>query len=132
MQPHDDASVFGEAADCTSLREVVQLIDSLMDDRARAAAAAYGMLLVAKSATPGPYRESALEALNQLARAKAELDIAALHLPPVIEVTAQFLLAAQRYADEATIPCTEWPSVEDIAAVVHREALKFARDPPRP
>ncbi|WP_164016436.1 hypothetical protein [Pyxidicoccus trucidator] len=133
MSLADDASAFGEVTGCASLQEVLQFFRTRCDDRSeRAAAAAYGMVLVAKSAERGPYREDALAALNQLAKAKAELDIAALHLPPVIDITTGIMLAAQRYADEMTIPCTEWPSVDEIAAVVEREARTFVKASQRP
>ncbi|MFP2906040.1 hypothetical protein ACLESD_13465 [Pyxidicoccus sp. 3LFB2] len=131
MLPSDDASAFGEAAGCASLQEVLQFIRTRYDDGERASAAAYGMWLAAKSAKPGPYRADALEALNQLARAKADIDIAALHLAPVIDITSGILLTAQRFAEEMTIPCTEWPLVEEIAAVVEREARTFAQHPTR-
>jgi hypothetical protein len=85
------------------------------------------MLLVANLTNPGPYRDNAPEALNQLARAKAELDIAAVHIPPVTEVTAKILHAAQSFADEMTIPCTEWPTVEGITNIVFQEAKLFAK-----
>jgi hypothetical protein len=62
-----------------------------------------------------------------LARAKADLDIAALHRPPVIDVTAHLLLATQRFVDEQTIACTEWPTTEEVAAFVSQEARKFAK-----
>jgi hypothetical protein len=128
VPPPEDDAVFGEAARCTSLPEVVRLMAARHDEHTRVAAAGWGMCLVARSAQPGPYRDSALAALDQLARAKAELDISALHLPPVTGVTARILRAAQQFADEATIPCTEWPSVEEIAAVVQREARKLVMD----
>jgi tetratricopeptide (TPR) repeat protein len=129
MKTFDTNADFGEAARCVSLEEVTQLLRRLyLDDSGRQAAAAYGMSLVAaEGARPGTYRDDALKVLDRLARAKAEMDIAVLHLPPVIEVTAYLLLAAQRYVDEQTIPCTEWPTTEDIAAFVSQEARKFAK-----
>jgi hypothetical protein len=127
MHPMIDNLDFGEVGNYASVAEVAQLLKRTHGDAQRSAAAAYGMVLAAVSAiTGGKYREDALEALNTLALAKAEIDIAALHLRPVVNVTSCILLAAQCFADEATIPCTEWPSQEEIAEVVCREAQKYA------
>ena len=110
-----------------SPEDVLQLFDrtesreSISGDDERAHAAAHAMTLAAR-AHHGSYRGDALRALDALARLKADLDAAAAHMPPVIYVTGDILLAAQEYAEEATVPCTEWPTPEDIAEVVQRKA----------
>ena len=38
---------------------------------------------------------------------------------------AQILLAAQSYADETTVPCTEWLAVDEIVDIVLQEAKKY-------
>lgn len=120
-------SLFGYASRCASIEEVTALLREMVDDDARAATAAYGMLLAVNLAHPGPYREDALKALDLLVHTKAALDIAASHLRPIVDVTAEILLTTQRYADEATVPCTEWPTVSDLAEIVLHEAKKFAK-----
>lgn len=118
---------FGDVGSCASVADVAQLLKRTHGDAQRSAAAAYGMALAAVGAiTGGKYRDDALKSLNVLAQVKAEIDIAALHLRPVVHVTSCILLAAQCFADEATIPCTEWPTQEEIAEVVCREAQKYA------
>jgi hypothetical protein len=123
----EGAELFGYASTKKNLREVIQLLKSSWDDDARCAAAAYGMLLVASTFTDGPYRKDALNALDQLSLAKVLLDSTACHLLPVINVTAEILFAAQKFADEATIPCTEWPSVHEIAVVVLGKAKCYSK-----
>ncbi|PDV98973.1 hypothetical protein [Candidatus Chloroploca asiatica] len=127
MHPVIDNLDFGKVGSYTSVAEVAQSLKRTHGDAQRSAAAAYGMALAAVGAmTGGKYRDDALEVLNVLVRAKAEIDIAALHLRPVVHVTSCILLAAQCFADEATIPCTEWPTQEEIAEVVCRQAQKYA------
>jgi len=74
----------------------------------------------------GPqYREHALNVLDALSRAKAELDTAASHDPELARLTAAILFAAQAYAWEATIPCTEWPLPCEVADAAIREARRI-------
>ncbi|ROU07427.1 hypothetical protein D9T17_08975 [Lysobacter enzymogenes] len=91
----------------------------------RLAAAAHGMALQAFQAvgTSG-FFEDARFVVDQLARAKAELDIAAWHSAEVIETTAAILQVTQRFLDEQTIACTEWPAPAEVAAC----ALQAARE----
>ena len=127
MHPWSDQWYFGEISKCTSVTEVATILKTTHGDAQRAAVAAYGMAFAAVTAScGGRYREDALEALNALARAKAEIDIAALHLRPVVTITSNILLKAQCFADEATIPCTEWPTPAEIAELVCREAQQYA------
>lgn len=125
MTKFDEAALFGYASNCESLEDVIKLLRDVIGQDAECATAAYGMLLTAKLARSGPYRNDSLELLNQLARAKAELDIAAVHQLSVVKVTAKILFAAQEFAYEMTVPATEWPSVEEITAVVLEESKKY-------
>jgi hypothetical protein len=123
-----DKAEFGTAASLNSLGEVSQFIRNRPVDRGdRQTAAAYGMFLVAsEGAKPDSYFEDALALLHRLAVAKAELDAAAHHELLVADITASILRAAQHFIDEATVPCTEWPSTEEIAGVVYEQARSFA------
>lgn len=127
MHPWSDQWYFGDIGKCSSVTEVATILETTPGEAQRAAVAAYGMALAAISANRGGrYREDALEALNALARAKAEIDIAALHLRPVVTTTSGILLEAQCFVDKATIPCTEWPTPAEIAELVCREAQQYA------
>lgn len=107
------AELFGIAATKRTLADVLQLLRQTPGDDTR-----YGMLLTLNTGLEDGYRDDALNALDQLALAKALIDQAACHLPPIINITSEILLAAQIFTDDATIPCTEWPRVSDIARVV--------------
>lgn len=126
MAKFNEATLFGYASTCESLQDVIKLLRDVIGEDAQSATAAYGMLLIANLTKPGPYRDDALELLNQLAHAKTELDIAAAHQLSVVEVTSKILLVAQKFTDEMTIPATEWASVDEIIAVVSQESKKFA------
>jgi hypothetical protein len=123
-----DRTDFGAAASLDSLSEVSQFIrNAPVDRQGRRTAAAYGMFLVAaEGAKPESYFEDALAQLDRLALAKAELDAAAHHDLSVADLTASILGAAQHFLDEVTVPCTEWPSTDEIADVVYEKARSFA------
>lgn len=120
------AELFGVAASKRTLAEVLQLLRQTSENDVRSAVAAYGLLLILNTGLEDGYREDALNALDQLALAKALIDQAANHLPPIINITSEILLAAQIYTDDATIPCTEWPRVSDIARVVLEKSRIYA------
>lgn len=87
-------------------------------------AAAYGMALVAAlNVKAGSSFYEGRATLDQLSRAKAELDIALGHDVVAVGVTGNLLTAAQRYVDSAIVPCTEWASTEEIFEVVCRCAV---------
>lgn len=121
-------------AGATSPEDLRQLIDghAISGDDERGAAAARAMVLVANAQLhrSGGSRDDALEFLDELARLKADLDAAAAHLPPVIYITGGILLAAQEYAFETTVPCTEWPTPEELANVVSRKAEELISQAP--
>jgi len=86
---------------------------------ARSQAAASGMLAAAESAVGSTsFHEDTLSVLNQLALAKAHLDIAACHSPEVTSITAQLLGQAQDFVENETIACTEWPLPSEVVQVV--------------
>jgi hypothetical protein len=119
---------FGPASGCTSLPEVLDVITNhpaSSDIRRRAAA--FAMLLSARQAVgQGKSFHAARAVLDTLARAKAEIDIAAWHSREVVAVTSGILQAAQHYLDENTIPCTEWPLPAEVAGIVEQEARRLA------
>lgn len=117
---------FGPAASCHDLEDIVRVHGSIVGDGARAAVAAYGMLVSARSAPQGGYYSDALEVLNCLGRAKARLDEAANHTKPAIVVTASVLAKSQEFVDEATIACSEWPTSEEVVAAVSGAVAEYA------
>ena len=58
------------------------------------------------------YYADACDLLDRLAAAKARLDAAD---PSVATTTATLLDAARTFVDDTTIPCTEWPTTEEVA-----------------
>lgn len=122
----NERELFGPAAICEDLVQLVQLQRVVVGDEARQAAAAYGMLLGARSAPDGSYYDDALEVLNCLGAAKAKLDKAASHCRSTVHVTAEILAGAQEFVDEMTIPCTEWPRSEEVVDQVFRLAAEYA------
>jgi hypothetical protein len=126
----NDRQLFGPASTCQDLEELIQLQRGIVGDEARHAVAAYGMLVAARSAPGGGSYDDALEVLNYLGGAKATLDKAANHSKPTVSVTAEILASAQIFVDEATIPCTEWPSSAEVVDRVFKSAAKYAFDGP--
>jgi methylthioribose-1-phosphate isomerase len=124
--PFAEAGQFGCAARCRDLPAVLKLLPEVVGAEARSAVAAYGMVLIAKLAKRGPYIADTKELLNQMSRAKADLDSAGWHTPDVFGTTTEILRAAQQFADGMTIPCTEWPSVDEVATVALETAKRFA------
>ncbi len=118
-------SFFGHASKCNDLKEVLAFLSDITGEDATKATVAFGMLLSANSTEGGEYRDDALAVLNSLSYAKAELDSAQCHTFPTIEVTSDILFSAQRYADENTIPCNEWPTSEDVLKNVLETAKKY-------
>ncbi|PJZ59180.1 hypothetical protein [Leptospira barantonii] len=120
-----DASDFGKVSEYDSIRDVIRYLRNTFG-KEREAVVAYAMLLSIHLAKRGSYRDDTLKALDLLSKTKARLDIACAHTRPTIDITSEILFEAQRFADEATIPCTEWPSVEEVIEVVSKTARKFA------
>jgi hypothetical protein len=129
MQSSTTIESFISVAHCTSLLQVAELIQSSPSDSVlRKTAAAYGMVLVAgQAAQPNTYFKDALTMLNQLGHAKASLDAASAHEPAVAQITSSLLSVAQVFLADATIPCTEWPTTEEICSVVLREAIELGK-----
>lgn len=103
-----------------SLQLAIDTITSSLGQSAvRARAAASGMTAAAESAVPSThFFEDTRVVLDQLALAKAHLDIAAWHTPEVTTVTAELLGKAQAFVDANTIPCTEWPTPLELVQVI--------------
>lgn len=129
MDPTDSPQIFGAASSCGSLPEVLDVITkNAASPDIRRRAAAFAMLLSARQAVgQGKSLHAARAVLDRLARAKADIDIAAWHSREVVAVTSAILNAAQHYLDETTIPCTEWPLPAEVAAIVEQEARRLAQ-----
>jgi hypothetical protein len=84
------------------------------------------MVLSSHSAPQGNYREDALAVLNCLSAAKMELDKSSCHTEPTVIVTAAILSEAQKFVDDMTIPCTEWPTSDEVVSFVSKVAAKYA------
>jgi hypothetical protein len=112
---------------CSSLEEALERIKSNPEAPAvRGSAAASGMVAAAEHAVgSGRAFLDTLAVLNALARAKAELDVAAWHSQEVVAVTSAILSAAQNYVDKDAIPCTEWPMPAEVSSLVAREARRY-------
>lgn len=127
MKSSTSSEAFGPASECSSLAEAIELIRSNSGQGARSLAAAHGMALHALQAVRDThYFEDTRFVLDELSRAKAELDIAAWHGGDVTSTTAAILLAAQSYVDEEIIGCHEWPLPEEVAELVLNTARKLA------
>jgi hypothetical protein len=118
--------LFGHAGKCRDLNAVIALQRKVVGDDATQATVAFGMLLAATSTPGGIYRDDALAVLRSLSLAKTEFDCAACHTYPTVDVTADILSSAQKFADENTIPCTEWPGSEDVVNHVLQTVKKYA------
>lgn len=111
-----DKELFGAVSDCKNINEIIQFIDSSYKDKETAIA--FGMLQAACSVKEGNYRENILDILNSLSFAKMTFDQSFCHTHPVIDITQSILFSAQDYADAMTVACTEWPSQDEVIAVV--------------
>jgi hypothetical protein len=121
-----DKELFGQVSQCENLDQIIQFAIKSYTDKE--VAIAYGMLLAACSVDEGPYRQNALDILNQLSFAKKKFDTEFCHTHPVIDITGSILFSAQHYADEMTIPCTEWPSQKEIIDVVLASAKNWIKE----
>jgi hypothetical protein len=128
MQRHSNADLFGSVSRCTSVDDILTVLRAVpqsdLDGRKRVAAFCM-VLVVQRSARPTTSYEDALQLLNELSRTKTQIDAATSDALDIARVTSQILLAAQDFVFTTTIPCTEWPTTEEIAAVVLNEAAKF-------
>ncbi|MBL8018689.1 MAG: hypothetical protein JNM27_03410 [Leptospirales bacterium] len=122
----NDLTIFGYVSRFKTLPEVYAFLPSVMADDARAATAAYGMALAGRSFTREHWWEDVRSALDSLARAKAELDIASTHTEPVFSVTSRILFAVQKFAEGRRIGATEWPSADEVSAAVFLAAKPYA------
>lgn len=87
------------------------------------AVAASGTVASAESAVREThYIEDMRAVLDQLALAKAKLDITAWHSPDVTAVTAAVLGRIQAFVNAETIACTGWPTPAEVVQVVRGAA----------
>lgn len=128
MNHSNSTIVFGKAIGCKSLDEIAQLIQGSSAERAtRRQAAAYGMVLGASQAAgETEFFDDTRAVLDNLARAKALIDIASWHDIEIARTTSHILLVAQEFVDKTTIPCTEWAKPSEVVDVVSKAAKKHA------
>jgi hypothetical protein len=111
--------LFGVAGGCSTLKDALELIRTNHGAHVRAGAAARGMFLHASGFAVGSaHVEDTRFVLDQLVRAKAEIDIVAWHSIEVVAVTETILNRAQRYFDEQTIGSNEWPTPSEVVDLV--------------
>ena len=122
----NERDLFGPACGCDSLPELMALQRTVVGDAASQAVAAYAMIVSAREAPAGIYHQHALGVLDCLGAAKMALDKSACHALSTVAVTAAILGGAQQIVEETTIPCTEWPSSDEVLAVVLRIAARYA------
>ena len=85
------------------------------------------MALAAEHAVGGSASfEDSLRVINEMARAKAEIDIAAWHDLSIAKITSDILDALQRFLEDQTVPCTEWPSPNELSIKAMHVACKHA------
>lgn len=125
-----DDQKFGIAIHCTSLDDIKNLIKTNTGKiKIRLQVAMFGMVLITSQAIgETEFYADTINLLDQVARAKTEIDIASCHDIEVVEATAFILLSAQRYVDETTFPCTEWPFPGEVAEVIFKTAKQFLSD----
>jgi methylthioribose-1-phosphate isomerase len=86
-------------------------------------AAAYGMALAAaEGAGAGTSYQEALALLDRLAEAKALLDAQRPTAVNLAWATGRVLTVARRFVEAVSLPATEWPTTEEIAARALEEA----------
>jgi len=122
----NERELFGPVSACESVLEAASLQRRVIGDDAKRAIAAFAMVLGGRTAPPGEYREDALCVLNCLGMAKLELDKSSCHTTPTVLVTAAILADAQKYVDDMTIPCTEWPTSDEVVSFIFGIASKYA------
>ena len=125
MSSKTEPHCFGPAENCKDIEELVAFLKQIANEPAQKAATAYGMILAARSVGSGPYRKDTLKVLDALSLAKAKMDSATCHTHPTIDVTNDILISAQVFTDEATAPCTEWPTPEEVIENVVSTAIKY-------
>ena len=123
-----DLTHFGYAKKCQTLQETAELLPRLVGSETKSITAAMGMLLSTVSLDGRLYQKDCAKALDNLSNAKAQLDIAAAHIPAVIQVSSDILLTTQMYVYDMTIPCTEWPIVSEVIDFIYNYTKKYSTD----
>ncbi len=126
MERNEDLELFGPASNYETVQEAINFLCDLVGEEAKTTTIAYIMLLAARTIEGNNYRAGTLAVLNKLAFTKAELDSAMCHTHPTIDVTGDILLSAQKFVDEATIPCTEWPTSDELVEKISVETKKYS------
>ncbi|SFG25966.1 hypothetical protein SAMN05518865_11034 [Duganella sp. CF458] len=129
MKPLPHTTLVPELSACATWQEVCNFVDISRGAGTTAwtCAAQYAMVLAARNAVGTTnYFEDALQVVNSLARAKAEIDIVSWHANHVIAETQYLLRAAQDFLDQNTIACNEWPRPQEIADEVENIARRRA------
>lgn len=135
MELEDIQKLFGDAVQCNSTNEFISRLKdtSFSDTAVRKKFASFSLVSIAKRvASRDTYYKDAVQLLNDLSHAKAQIDIAVYHEISLVEATSRLVLRAQRFVDETTIPCNEWPSTEDIYLELIQESKKLLDVEPKP
>lgn len=122
----EGSSKFGPAGKFKNVKEAIHFLSDISNEEAQKATIAFTMVIAANSTEGGNYFEDAVNVLNALGFAKAELDASYCHSYDLVEVTTDILSTAQLYMDENTLPSAEWPTSLEIVAVVLNSAMKYS------
>lgn len=125
---NEQLRAFGSASHCASLQDILDLIRaSPSSSEIRKYGAACGMALYAAQAVRiTMYFEDSRFVVDELSRAKAEIDIVGWHHGDITSVTTPILMATQQFLDKETIGCNDWPSPEEVATVAICAAIAQA------
>jgi hypothetical protein len=116
-----------------NLQSAIKAIKTNHQSSARIEAAILGMLAATESSVGTTvFFEDTRAVLDELALAKASLDIAAWHTPEVTSTTAFLLSRAQDFVDAETIAPTEWPTPTELLHAVRAASNELSNDGPSP
>jgi len=114
-----------------NLQSAIKAIKTNHRSSARIEAAILGMLAAAESSVGTTvFFEDTRAVLDELALAKASLDIAAWHTPEVTSTTAFLLSRAQNFVDAETMAPTEWPTPTELLHAVRVASNELSNDRP--
>jgi hypothetical protein len=107
-----------------NIEQAIQLIeDSPYNEITYRKIAVNGMLVHIKNNMPsGTAYQDSLEIINQLSLAKYKLDCGCSHMLAITIATSNLLLKTQEYFDSEVIPCTEWPTPDELLEFVTNHA----------
>ena len=81
----------------------------------RKSAAIQGILSEARAfKVDTEFLKDTISLLDHLSLAKYKIDKASWHDIEIVKITADIIFSAQLYAHEETVPCTEWPTPDEV------------------